>query len=55
MVWNVEIPNVTQNNIGMYIKGCSQQSFEIPNNLDVKFEWAYQNHKNEIVLNMILT
>ena len=37
-----EITKVTQNNIGMYTKGSSQQTFEIPNNnLEVKFEKAY--------------
>ena len=44
------ITKVTQNNTGMYIKESSQQTFEIPNNnLDVKFEKAYQNHNNEIL------
>ena len=33
------ITKVTQNNTGIYTKGISQQTFEIPNNnLDVKFE-----------------
>ena len=44
------ITEVTQNNTGMYTQGSSQQTFEIPkNNLDVKFEKAYQNHNNEIL------
>ena len=44
-----EITKVTQKNTGMYTKGSSQQTFEIPNNnLDVKFEKAYPNHNNEI-------
>ena len=44
------ITKVTQNNTGMYTKGSSQQTFGIPNNnLDVKFEKAYQNHNNETV------
>ena len=44
-----EITKVTQNNTGMYTQGSSQQTFEISNNnLDVKFEKAYQNHNNEI-------
>ena len=34
----------------MYTQGSSQQTFEIPNNnLDVKFEKAYQNNNNEIL------
>ena len=45
-----EITNVTQNNTGMYTKESSHRTFRIPNNnLDVRFEWAYQNHNNEIV------
>ena len=44
------ITKVTQNNTGMYTKGSSQKTFEIPNNnLDVKFEKAHQNHNNEIL------
>ena len=46
------IPNqttkVTQNNTDMCIKESSQQTFIIPNNnLDVRFEQAYQKHNNE--------
>ena len=45
-----EITNVTQNNTDMYTKENLQQSFKIPNNnLDGRFEWAKQNHNNEIV------
>ena len=45
-----EITNVIQNNTGMYTKESSQQTFRIPNNnLDIRFEQAYQNHNNEIV------
>ena len=34
----------------MYTQGSSQQTFEIPNNnLNVKFEEAYQNQNNEIL------
>ena len=41
---------VTQNNTDMYTKGSSQQTFETPNNnLDEKFEKAYQNRNNEIL------
>ena len=44
------ITNVNQNNTGMYTEEISQQNFNIPNNnLDVKYESAYQNHKNEIL------
>ena len=44
------ITKVTQNNTGIYTKESSQQTFEIPkNNLNVRFEWAYQNHNNEIL------
>ena len=45
-----EVTKVTQNNTDMYTQGSSQQTFEIPNNnLDVKFQKAYQNHNNEIL------
>ena len=45
-----EITKVTQNNPGMYTTVSSPQTFKIPNNnLDVRFERAYQNHNNEIV------
>ena len=41
-----DITKVTHNNTDMYTKGSSHQTFETPNNnLDVKFEKAYQNHK----------
>ena len=44
------ITKVTQNNTGMYTHGSYQQTFETPNNnLDVKFDKAYQNHNNEIL------
>ena len=34
----------------MYTQESTQQTVEIPNNnLEVKFEKAYQNHNNEIV------
>ena len=47
-----QITRVTQNNKGIYTKGSSQQTFGIPNNnLDVKFEKAYQYHNNEIPRN----
>ena len=46
----IKITKVTQNNTGLYTKESSQQTFEKPNNnLDVKFEKAYQNHNNEIL------
>ena len=45
-----EITNVNQNYTGMYTKESSQQTFRIPNNnLDVRFEQAYQNHNNAVV------
>ena len=44
------ITKVNQNNTGMYTKGTSQHTFEIPkNNLDEKVEKSYQNHINEIL------
>ena len=44
------ITNVTQNNTGIHTKESSQQTFKIPNNnLDVRFEQAYQHHNNETV------
>ena len=47
---SIIITKVTQNNTAMYTQESSQQTFEIPNNnLDVKFEKAYQNHNNEIL------
>ena len=50
LVTNALITKVTQNNTGMYTQGSSQQTFETPNNnLDVKFEKAYQNQNNEIL------
>ena len=43
------ITKVTQNNIGMYTRGRSQQTFEIPNNnLDVKFEKTLETKKFEV-------
>ena len=43
-----DITKVTHNNTGMYTKGSSQQTFEIPNNnLDVKFEKAYQKREQD--------
>ena len=49
-----KIINITQSNTGMYTKESSQRTFKIhvpDNNLDVRFEKAYQNHYNEIVQN----
>ena len=44
------ITNITQNNTGMYTKDSSQPTFRIPNNdLDVRFEQAYQNQENGIL------
>ena len=41
---------VTQNNTGLFTKDSSQQTFKVPNNnLDIRFERAYQNHNNEIL------
>ena len=41
---------VIQNNTGMHSKESSQQTFKIPNNnLNVRFERAYQHHNNEIL------
>ena len=46
-----EITNITQNKTGMYTQGNSQQTFEIPNNnLNVKFEKAYQKAQNHHIL-----
>ena len=43
----LKITKVTQNNTGMYTTESSQQTNKIPNNnLDVRFERAYQNHSN---------
>ena len=48
----MQTTKVTQNNTGMCTKESSQQTFKIPNNnnFDVRFEKAYQNHNNELLL-----
>ena len=53
VIWSIStiiiITNVTQNNTGMYTKESSRQTFKkTNNNLDGRFEWAYQNHNDEI-------
>ena len=49
----LEKTKVTQNNTDMYTKESSQRTFKILNNkLDVRFERAYQNYKNEMQTRM---